>query len=190
MPSLHANAWLLLVALSASGSDAAEIAFIAEAPDFAIAADEYRTIWLTDGDRIADALARHTGLRLESKPISAIVYEGVSWSGDDVTPMRLRASYTRDTKRATLVHELSHRLIAGLVSDGAEDHPIIFLFVYDVWVDLWGEDFASAQVVVESSRKGIYDYEDAWRIALSYGATERAKRWAQFVSDRRAKMAP
>ena len=46
-------------------------------------------------------------------PIRAIVYEGISNSGYKRIPMRMRASYPPDTKRATLVHELAHRLISN-----------------------------------------------------------------------------
>ena len=98
--------------------------------------------------------------------------------------MRLRASYPVDTKRATLVHEMSHRLIADITAKDEEDHPIIFLFLYDVWVELWGEEFALAQVAVESRRRGLYDYEGAWRTALAMSPDERAERWSRLRQDR------
>ena len=71
-------------------------------------------IWNSEGDRIANALRAATGLSLESGPVRAIVCECVSYSGYRETPMQLRASYPEDTKRATLVHELSHRLISDV----------------------------------------------------------------------------
>jgi hypothetical protein len=83
-----------------------------------------------------------------------------------------------------LVHELAHRLVSGLVPRDVEEHPIIFLFVYDVWVTLWGQQFADEQVIVESRRRGNYDYESAWRDALALGADGRARRWAQFLAER------
>jgi hypothetical protein len=97
----------------------------------------------------------------------------------------MRASYPSDTKRATLVHELAHRLISGLVSKNFDDHPVIFLFVYDVWVELWGREFADEQILVESRRTGRYDYAGAWREALALGAEGRAERWSQFLAERR-----
>jgi hypothetical protein len=54
---------------------------------------------------------------------------------------------------------------------------VIFLFVYDVWAQLWGKEFADAQVVVESGRRGLYDYESAWRDALALGVVGRSERW-------------
>jgi hypothetical protein len=173
-----------LIVASPAAVGGTEINFVPQAETFAAAAEEYRAIWEEEGERIADALHEATGLRLEKGPIQTVVYEGASYSGDSETPMRLRGSYSMDTKRATLVHELSHRLIAGLVPEDFEEHPVIFLFVYDVWVELWGKEFADAQVAVESSRRGRYDYEVGWRDALALGASKRADQWSKFVADR------
>ena len=167
---------------SAQPTNGTTISFIPWEPEFSAAVDEYRAIWADEGGRIVEALRRATGLTLEAGPIQAIVYEGTSYSGYRESPMRLRASYTSATKRATLVHELSHRLISDLVPYDFEDHPVIFLFVYDVWVALWGKEFADEQVQIESARRG--PYEAAWKDALTLGADERAKRWATFLADR------
>jgi len=161
------------------------IDFQPESGRFKAATEEYREIWSTEGARISAALEAATGLEMESGPIKAIVFEGISNSGYKWKPMRMRSSYPPDTKRATLVHELAHRLIADLSSRDLEEHPIIFLFVYDVWVQLWGQEFADEQVAVESERRGHYDYESAWRDALALGPEGRAKRWSQFLGERR-----
>jgi hypothetical protein len=171
--------------LACSRVEAAEypqIDFEAESSKYIAATQEYREIWRTEGKRISAALEEATGLRMEAGPIRAIVYGGVSNSGYRSIPMRMRASYPADTKRATLVHELAHRLISGRVSKHGEDHPIIFLFVYDVWVKLWGREFADAQVAVEGERTGLYDYAGAWRDALALGAKGRAARWKAFLA--------
>jgi hypothetical protein len=167
---------LLLGCLPATAS-AAELDFVPQEPGFSVAADEYRRIWNSEGDGIANALRAATGLSLEAGPVRAIVCECVSYSGDREMPMQLRASYSEDTKRATLVHELSHRLISDVAPESVDQHQVIFLFVYDVWVQLWGKEFADAQVVVESGRRGRYDYESAWRDALALGAAGRKERW-------------
>jgi hypothetical protein len=169
---------------SAQPTNGTTISFIPWEPEFIAAVDEYRAIWSAEGGRIVEALRRATGLTLEAGPIHAIVYEGPSFSGYHEAPMRLRASYPSATKRATLVHELSHRLIADLVPYDFEDHPTIFLFVYDVWVELWGKEFADEQVQIESARRGLYDYESAWKDALALGADARAKNWSTFLADR------
>jgi hypothetical protein len=92
-------------------------------------------------------------------------------------------------ERATLVHELAHRLISPITPRRFDDHPIIFLFVYDVWVQLWGKEFADAQVAVESQRTGRYDYAGAWRDALALGADGRKQRWSQFLAERTRRQA-
>ena len=42
---------------------------------------------------------------------------------------------------------------------------------------LYGKDFADQNVAVESRRKGLYDYESAWKWALTMSAEERAVRF-------------
>jgi len=181
-----------LLALTLSGAFASieahaypQIDFQPESARFNAATEEYREIWSTEGERISNALEDATGLEMEAGPIRTIVYGGISNSGYKRQPMRMRASYPPDTKRATLVHELAHRLISDLVSRDTEEHPIIFLFVYDVWVQLWGQEFADEQVAVESERRGNYDYESAWRDALALGHDGRAERWSRFLAERR-----
>ena len=142
--------------LTQSGaSNGRVIEFTAEKPEFDAAAEEYRAIWAAEGARIVSAMERITGLPWESTAIKAVVFEGISSSGYGDIPMRLRASYPSDTKRATLVHELGHRIFSHfrLPSD-VENHAVLFLFVYDLWVELWGRDFADAQVKVELQRGG------------------------------------
>ena len=121
---------------------------------------------------------------MEPGPIKAIVFEGISNSGYKWKPMRMRASYPPDTKRATLVHELAHRLIADLSSWDLEEHPIIFLFVYDVWVKLWGQEFADAA----GRRRERAPRTLRLRIRLARRAGPRprgrAKRWSQFLNSR------
>jgi hypothetical protein len=99
--------------------------------------------------------------------------------------MRLRASYSSDTKRATLVHELGHRLVGDLVPGTFDDHPAVFLFIYDVWVELWGQTFADEQVAIERKRVGPADYDRIWRATLDLTAAERASRFREFVVERR-----
>lgn len=55
------------------------------------------------------------------------------------------------------------------------------LFLYDVWESLWGKDLADQQVVFDSGLRGLYDYEAAWKWALSLSKAERASRFAEIV---------
>jgi hypothetical protein len=158
-----------------------ELNFTASADGFRAATDEYRAIWAKEGPRIVASMERITGLGFEPGPVPVTVYEGTSFSGQrGGPPMVLRASYPEPTKRGTLVHELGHRLVADVPFKG-EHHELIFLFVYDVWVDLWGKPFADEQVAVESQRRGLVDYEGIWKKTLAMSQTERASRLQQIL---------
>jgi hypothetical protein len=162
------------------------IDFAASQDSFEPATKEYREIWATEASRIVTAMERTTGLRFEPGPIRAVIYEGPSFSGYRERPMQLRASYTPATKRATLVHELGHRLMGNLVPKDVDHHSIIFLFVYDVWVELWGQPFADAQVTIERARTGsLANYDKLWTEALALPAPERAVRFQRFVQEHR-----
>jgi hypothetical protein len=163
------------------------ITFVAQSDTFAAAAREYEEIWAREGDRIIAAMEEASGLTFvypafADTAITAIVFEGVSNSGYRDEPMHLRASYPPDTKKATLIHELGHRLQAGLFRRGEEEHGPLFLWLYDVWVKLYGQAFADAQVLIEKGRRG--PYPKAWDEALALSAPERAKQWHVLVSER------
>jgi len=180
---------LVLVIASAGMSAQApslELNFTASAPSFQPATEEYRAIWAAEGPRIVAAMERITGLHFEAGPIAVGVYEGTSLSGiRGITPMRMRASYSLATKRATLAHELAHRLIGDLVPGTFDDHPVIFLFVYDVWVELWGRQFADEQVAIERKRTGPANYDGLWTSTLALSEAERRSRFTQFLAERR-----
>ena len=155
--------------------------FTAQDASFTGAAEAYHRLWSDEGAAIVEAWERVSGLTFTQTQITAIVYEGISSSGGPNTPMRLRASYNADTKRSALVHELGHRLIAQLTLRPADldEHRVLFLVLHEVWVNLWGHEFALRQVEVESGLRGVYDYESAWRWALSLTSDQRAARFAE-----------
>jgi hypothetical protein len=171
------------VAFSQGTRSPLQVNFTASADQFRSATDEYRNIWAKEGPRIVAAMERATGLRFENGPIEVSVYEGTSWSGErGGRPMLLRASYPEPTKRGTLVHELAHRLAADVPFKG-DHHELIFLFVYDVWVELWGKPFAEEQVAIEATRTNQFtDYAGNWKKALAMSATDRARRLQQVVA--------
>ncbi|MEX2281126.1 MAG: hypothetical protein WEE89_01435 [Gemmatimonadota bacterium] len=155
------------------------VTFTAQSDSFTAAAREYTAIWSREGTRIIAAMEQATGIRFDSPPyadtaISAVVFEGVSNSGYRERPMMMRASYPEATKRATLVHELGHRLQIGVAGD-EDEHEVLFLWIYDVWTTLWGKQFADEQVIVERARRG--PYPRAWDAALALNASERAAKF-------------
>ena len=151
------------------------ISFTPDDPEFSEAAVEYADIWAKDGKRITDAIENSVGKRFKAKDIQAIVFEGISQSN----PLKFRASYDRNTKSATLVHELLHIISAEYmfklpIKDEEITlglHKQIDLVLYDIWVELYGKQFAEEQVDVESKRTPIY--REAWIWALGFSKPKR-----------------
>lgn len=151
--------------------------------EFIKAAKEYQDIWDSEGEKIIETMERISGLRFVEKFINAIVYEWISFS----FPLRLRASYPLDIKKATLIHELGHRLLAGnkITKKGKnfralEIHKPLYLILYDIWVNLYGEDFAKKNVKIESERHE--DYKEAWEWVLSFDKETRTKKFTELTS--------
>lgn len=163
------------------------ITFVPQADSFATAAQSYERLWAADGPRVVATMERVSGLSFATPSygdtaIVAQVLEQPSYSGYRDAPMRLRASYAPDTKRATLVHELGHRLQGALFGASEEEHVPLFYWLYDVWVALYGRPFADAQVLVERGRGGVYPA--AWDSALTLTAEQRAARWRAIRDER------
>jgi hypothetical protein len=170
-----------LVPLAAVLTAAAPPVSIAPArPDFAGAAHEYRSIWAAEGARIVVALEKASGLEFPAAPIDVVVSEGRPMTAFDGRSMRLRASYSPDYKKATLVHEMGHRLAFTLPRQAElDDHRLLYLFLYDAWEALYGDAFAERMVAIERRIPGGYDYDGAWSWALSLSREERQARLRQ-----------
>jgi hypothetical protein len=154
---------------------------------FNAAVDEYRAIWAAEGNRIIDGMEQISKLRFPEKGVKAQIYEGPSFSGRGGAPMRLRASYQPDEKKGTLVHELGHRMNAQLTIRPQEldEHRLLFLYLYDLYVDLYGKEFADKEVAFGKTLKGLYDYEAAWNWAMAMSREERLAKFAEVVSANR-----
>ena len=173
----------VLTAIAVTQAPALRNTFTPESPQFEAAASEYTDLWAREGERIVKTMESVSWLTFDGNDVQAIVFEGVSESGYRARPMRLRASYPPDTKKATLIHELGHRLESDLFRKGEDDHPYLFLWIYDVWVKLYGRQFADEQVAVEKARRGVYPA--AWDTALALTAEQRASKWRETVAARR-----
>ncbi|TFI59415.1 hypothetical protein E2493_04250 [Sphingomonas parva] len=144
---------------------------------FAAASAEYEALWRADGSRIATLLEETSGLTFPAARIDVIVSEGSPMTTFDGRTIRLRAGYSPAYKKATLVHELGHRLALTLPSRGGlDDHRLLYLFLYDVWTDLYGRDFADRMVAIERRIPGPEDYEAAWTWALALTRDQRQAR--------------
>ncbi len=157
------------------------LSFTPVGPGFAPASDEYRRLWEAEGERIVAAMERVAGLPFPGSPIDAIVSEGRPMTAYDGRTIRLRASYSPAYKKATLVHELGHRLAFALPRRGdLDDHRLLYLFLYDVWTDLYGEGFADRMASFERRIGPAYD--SAWTWALAMTRDERQARLAALRS--------
>ena len=150
---------------------------------FEAAAAEYREIWAAEGARIIPAMEQITTLKFPEKNVKVEVYEGTSFSGRGGAPMRLRASYPRDIKKGVVVHELGHRMIGQLRKRpvGLDEHQLLFLFLYDLWENLYGKDFADREVAFERTLKGLYDYDGTWTSTLSMSRDERMAKFKEVL---------
>jgi len=183
-PGLRILVGALALASGLSGQrPAVDIRFSPRSDAFAAATREYEAIWSAEGVRVIEIMERVSRLKFLESGIRAIVFEGVSQSGLGDTPMMLRASYPADTKKATLIHELGHRHLAQLKlrPRDIDEHRVLFLVLYDMWVELYGEQFAKEQVGVEKQRRGLYDYEAAWNWALSLSREDRRMRFQEVL---------
>jgi hypothetical protein len=162
----------------AIAQNSVQLSFTPEADKYAQATREYQAIWNDEGEKILEAMEHVSALRFKDKEVKVIVFEGVSRSGLGDDPMKLRASYPSNIKKATLIHELGHRLIANIPkTKEIDEHRVLFLILYDIWEKLYGKDFADKAVEVEKERRGLYDYESAWKWALSLSKEERAAKF-------------
>jgi hypothetical protein len=154
-----------------------------ENANFIAAAEEYRRIWSNEGERVIRAMEQVTGLEFPEKQVAAEIYEGPSFSGRGSLPMRLRASYPFEIKKGTLVHEMGHRMNGQLRRRPKEldEHRLLFLFLYDLWTQLYGKEFADKEVAFERTLKGLYDYDAAWTWALAMTPQQRAAMFGDVV---------
>jgi hypothetical protein len=62
---------------------------------------------------------------------------------------------------------------------------VLFYWIYDVWIKLWGEQFADEQVLVEKARPG--PYPRAWDAALALSPSERAEKFRRLLTRKRSR---
>ena len=136
-----------------------QINFYPDNEDYLEASKEYQLIWEQDGAKIVNVLQDISGMTFKKNTINAIVLEQKSHSH----PLTLRASYSLDIKKGTLIHELAHRLFVDnnhKTNDPLKAHELINHTLYSAWVALYGKEFADNMVLVESGRAPVY--KEAW----------------------------
>jgi len=182
-PVRIAAAFVLAAAGLAASSASAQIdvVFIPASRTELYDANAYRAIWDGYGERIVAALESRTCMSFAEPVVWARVEEDVSNSGGPEHPMRLRASYGRDVKASTLVHELGHRHLwqLGQRLPGVDTHMTLFLILDRVWADVWGESFAAARIEGESGWDD--EYQNAWAWVQSLGPDRRMALWNRLL---------
>src|SRR5690606_5489019 len=137
--------------------------------------------------KIVESFKKITNLEFKEDVINAVVFFGISQSH----PLSLRANLTVEFKKANLVHELGHRLVSGAgvriwdvdpLKRSLETHKLLDLFLYDVLVDLYGEEYAIANVELETGEKRPTFYKEAWDWALSFTREERAEKFKELLA--------
>jgi hypothetical protein len=153
--------------------------FVAAEPGFAAASAQYRSLWCSEGSRIIAVLERVSGFSFPASPIEVFVFQGPPMTAYDGRTIWLKASYPEYYKRATLVHELGHRLAATMPRTAdLDDHRLLYLFLYDAWTELYGAPFADRMVQIERRIAGRYDYAGAWDWTLIQTREQRQARLA------------
>jgi hypothetical protein len=172
----------LLLAAAAAGAEI-DLTFIPSTPAHRHAVSEYQSIWDAFGAQIMSSLERRTCMPFAEQTVSAEIADASSHSGGPAHAMRLRATYPRAVKQATLVHELAHRHLWQLVErlDDIDGHRTLYLILDRVWADVWGEQFADERIRDESAWRSDYDYATAWTWARDLAAAERERLWKHLL---------
>ena len=169
-----------LTALLAPGllcAAAPPLSFVPLNPSFTAGAEEYRQLWESDGARIVAALEAHAGVEFPRQPVEILVRDGPPMTSYDGRTIRLRANCSSRCKLGTFTHELGHRLALELPRTAEiDDHRLLYLFLYDAWIDLYGQEFADRMVSLERRIPGLYDYDAAWTWALAMTREQRQAR--------------
>ena len=137
------------------------------------ATEEYQYFWDKEGDIIVDAIEEISLLKFKIEKLEAVVYEGISKSN----PLFLRASYSSEVKKATLIHELCHILLVDNNIKIKDVHKGLYLILYDIWIKLYGNSFAGRMIEIESKRN--IRYKDAWDYVLQFNKNKRSKKFLE-----------
>jgi len=147
------------------------------------AANEYTEIWNKEGHKIFDEIERISGLKFKTKIINAVTFKGHSHS----LPLRLDCSYSYTHKKASLIHELCHRLtldngfyIFDYKNLNEDIHKITDLILYDIWITILGEKAAEESREVEI-KYGDPVYKSAWDWALALTYEERQSKFKELT---------
>lgn len=153
---------------------------------------EYKIIWSIEGKRIQEAFKKILFLPFKESKVILLINEGLDFSNDsgktenDIMVFR----YNNRCKIGTFLHELCHRIImeyslyekAKKMYNLNDIHELIDLFLYDIIVELYGEDTANLRVEYESNFEDEI-YKNSWCKALSFEFNERQSILKEIVKE-------
>lgn len=194
--------YVLILLLCIAGSASAQetrpsLSFFAADPEHIDLEDSARRMWRTDGARIIKEMERTTGLRFQDRTITVIMRPKPASSGkggNPATPLRLDIRYPI---AMSLTHELGHRLSHQLTklpdelrtgNSGLDGHKLLYLFLYDVWVKLYGKETSDQWREIERgwANLGFEFIKSAWDWSTALGEEGRANKLRQIVAANRS----
>lgn len=140
--------------------------------DYTQAVAFFNSFWNKEGNAIISKWQEITKLNFYEKEINAVVGNFKSQSH----PFSLRFDTDADIKKATLVHELGHRILHKRVKGmrqktSLERHMFLDLVLFDVLTELYGEEFTTKVIAWDShlrKESGSSLYEEAWNWTLQF----------------------
>lgn len=153
--------------------------------DYSKIVKEYEKLWGQEGKKIVKTIEKVSGLKFQETEINAIVYWGSLHSRS--RPLCLMIKDSKERRLSILVHELGHRIISGnlrrnkIKRPALDSHKLLDLILYDIWVELYGKEFADSAVEAEK-KIPREEYEKAWEWALSFSKEKRAKKFNDYIS--------
>jgi hypothetical protein len=123
---------------------------------------EYEKLWSKYGDDIISSLEKTSGFKFRETFIHVNVSDFISYSH----PMNLRTYPNIDSKLSAMTHELAHRVmfkhIKGMGKQNSlVKHKTLFLFLYDTFLELYGEEFLQKTIAFDSGLNN--DFVEAWK---------------------------
>jgi Glu-tRNA(Gln) amidotransferase subunit E-like FAD-binding protein len=147
-------------------------------PRFVEGAEVYKQIWDTDGEKITETIERISRFQFRADVYNAIILDNKPSAS---YPLILLSSYTLEQKKATLIHELTHKVLRrtdAMKESELENHKVMDLILYEIWTDVYGEDFAKSAVEGEQIWSDIYT--KAWDYALAFTKEQRKEEYKKY----------
>ncbi len=149
-------------------------------PRFIEGAKEYKKIWSSEGEKITQAIEKISNFNFRAGTYNAIILDNKPSAS---YPLILLSSYSLEKKRATLVHELTHKVLPRnekMKASELENHKILNLILYEIWTELYGKEFADLSVEGESMFGDLY--KQAWEYFFTLTKEQRQEEYQKFIA--------